>query len=96
MLIVIIEIGGNMEKKLVIDLNEEIIERIKKYADKRKISLSKMVEIYFENLIKENDNNSDEKFQITPLIQSLSGVIKLNNNFDYKKEYINYLTGKYK
>ena len=34
--------------------------------------------------------------EITPLVESLSGVVKLPKDFDYKKEYTDYLTEKYK
>jgi hypothetical protein len=33
---------------------------------------------------------------ITPLVESLSGVIDLPVDFDYKKEYGDYLAEKYK
>jgi hypothetical protein len=33
---------------------------------------------------------------ITPLVESLSGVINLPSDFDYKNEYTDYLTEKYK
>jgi hypothetical protein len=37
-----------------------------------------------------------KKFSITPLVESLSGVIDLPADFDYKKEYRDYLEEKYK
>ncbi|MDP3927951.1 MAG: DUF6364 family protein [Bacteroidota bacterium] len=37
-----------------------------------------------------------EKPSITPLVESLSGVINVPEDFDYKKEYANYLEEKYK
>jgi hypothetical protein len=36
------------------------------------------------------------KTDISPLVKSLSGKIKLPANFDYKKEYSRYLKKKYR
>jgi hypothetical protein len=82
-----------METKLTLRLNDRVIERAKKYARKQRISLSKMIEAYLDSLTKEK--NSEHETDITPLIKSLSGVIDLPEDFDYKKEYRDYITEKY-
>lgn len=84
----------DMETKLTLRLNDSVIERAKIYARSQKISLSKMIESYLDSLTREND--SDKKISITPLVESLSGVINLPPDFDYKNEYADYLTEKYK
>ena len=84
----------DMETKLTLRLNENVIERAKIYAKSQKISLSKMIESYLDNLTREKD--SDSKIAVTPLVESLSGVISLPSDYDYKKEYADYLTEKYK
>ena len=81
-----------METKLTIRLKKEVIERAKEYAHDHKISLSKMVQSYLESV---TIPKSDE-MEITPLVKSLSGVIHLSEDFDFKKEYSDYLTEKYK
>ena len=83
-----------METKLTLRLNDNVIERAKIYAKNHRISLSKMIESYLDSLTREK--NKDRKVPITPLVESLSGVIKLPSDFDYKKEYADYLTEKYK
>ena len=83
-----------METKLTLRLNDNVIERAKSYAKSHRISLSKMIESYLDSLTREK--NKDRKVPITPLVESLSGVIKLPSDFDYKKEYADYLTEKYK
>ena len=83
-----------METKLTLRLNDIVIERAKIYARSQKISLSKMIESYLDSLTREK--GVDNKILITPLVESLSGVITLPLNFDYKKEYVDYLTEKYK
>jgi hypothetical protein len=81
-----------METKLTIRLKKKVIERAKDYAQNHKISLSKLVESYLESVTEPKK----EDLEITPLVESLSGVIHLSEDFDLKKDYSNYLTEKYK
>ena len=81
-----------METKLTLRLKKSVIEKAKKYAQNQSISLSKMIEIYLESVTASKGSEVDT----TPLVESLSGVIELDPEFDYKKEYSNYLTEKYK
>ncbi len=81
-----------MDTKLTLKLDKEIINRAKLYAESKKISLSKLIESYLQVLTKE----SSSKENITPLVESLSGVIELPNNYDDKVDYTDYLTKKYK
>jgi hypothetical protein len=81
-----------METKLTIRLKKKVIERAKAYAQNHKISLSKMVESYLESVTEPKKG----ELEITPLVESLSGVIHLSDDFDLKKDYSNYLTEKYK
>ena len=83
-----------METKLTLTLrlNKRVIDRAKDYAHIHNISLSKMIESYLEAITKQKSVATE----ITPLVESLSGVIQLDENFDYRKDYSNYLTEKYK
>jgi hypothetical protein len=83
-----------METKLTLRLNDKVIERAKIYARSHKISLSKMIESYLDTITKQKEDT--EKIPITPLVESLSGVIDLPPDYDYKNEYRNYLEEKYK
>ena len=83
-----------METKLTLRLNDNVIERAKKYAQKHKTSLSKMLETYLDSLT--NEQNKDKNNTITPLVKSLSGVVQLPADFDYKKNYSEFLDKKYK
>lgn len=83
-----------METKLTLRLNDHVIERAKIYARSHKISLSKMVESYLDSVTKPNEEQ--KKTLITPLVESLIGVIDLPADFDYKKEYRDFLEEKYK
>jgi hypothetical protein len=81
-----------METKLTLRMRKSVIEKAKKYAHDQRISLSRMIEIYLESVTA----SREKEVGTTPLVESLSGVIELESDFDYKKEYSNYLTEKYK
>ena len=83
-----------METKLTLRLNKDVIERAKIYAKSRKISLSKMIEAYLDSLTTEKKPESETP--ITPLVESLSGVIDLPADYDHKNEYVDYVTEKKK
>lgn len=81
-----------METKLTLRLKKSVIERAKKYAEEHNISLSRMIEYYLESLTSKKKEPAD----ISPLVESLSGVIKHGRRSDGKKEYSEYLNKKYK
>ena len=81
-----------MDKKLTLSLNERVIERAKIYAQDHQISLSRLIESYLSSLIE----NKSEEITITPLVESLSGVVSIPDEFDYKNDYTDYLLEKYK
>lgn len=81
-----------MDKKLTLSLDKSIIESAKNYAKSNNISLSKLIESYLTTLTKQKKNPTE----ITPLVESLSGVINLNEDFDVKDAYTDYLIEKYK
>ena len=79
-----------MDSKLTLKLNENVIERAKKYAKENNISLSRMIESYLQAVtVKKKD-----KVKISPLVESLTGVIELKNE-DYRKDYTEFLSQKY-
>ena len=81
-----------MDTKLTIKLDALVIDRAKYYAKNHRTSLSRMIESYLETLTKKEIKN----FEITPLVESLSGVVKLPENYDYKEDYSKFLNEKYK
>ena len=81
-----------MDTNLTLKLDKEIINRAKDYAESKKISLSKLIESYLQLLT----NESSSKDKISPLVESLSGVIELPKKYDDKDDFANYLTEKYK
>ncbi len=83
-----------METKLTLRINDNVIERAKKYARNHKTSLSKMIEAYLDSIT--SQKNTTEKQSITPLVESLIGVIDLPAAYDYRKDYRDYIVDKYK
>ena len=81
-----------MDKKLTLSLDQSIIDEAKEYAKSNNISLSKLIESYLSSLMKRRTDS----FEITPLVESLSGVVSVDEDFDYKKEYADFLLNKYK
>jgi hypothetical protein len=81
-----------MDKKLTLSLDEKVIEKAKIYAQEHQISLSRLIESYLSSLIEK----TSEEITITPLVESLSGVVSIPEGFDYKDDYSDYLLEKYK
>lgn len=81
-----------MTTKLTLKLSKRTIERAKRYASKNKQSLSLLVENYFNIL---SDKNAVPEIELSPNVIELSGIIKLGNDIDIKKEYGKHLVEKY-
>ncbi len=81
-----------MNTKLTLNVDKRVIEKAKEYSKSRKISLSKLIESYLSSLTA----NKNQDIEITPLVESLSGVINIEKDFDYKESYTDYLIEKYK
>ncbi len=79
-----------MDSKLTLKLNESVIERAKQYAKENNVSLSRMIESYLQAVTVRKKN----KIIVSPLIESLTGVIELENK-NYRKDYTDFLSQKY-
>lgn len=89
-----------MDVKLTVKLNEVSIANAKQYAAQNGISLSKLIENFFDgiSLRMENENmlgNEQSENLYSPLVKELGGIISIPNDFDYKADYENYLREKY-
>lgn len=78
-----------MDTKLTLKLDDRIIRSAKEYAQTNNKSLSKLVELYFKNLVSEDG----EKTRYSPLVEELSGVITAKDLRDL--DYVGYLEEKY-
>jgi hypothetical protein len=70
-----------MKSKLTLRIEEELIEKIKKFSKEKGYSVSKLVESYFKSL------TGEEKEELTPTVKKLKGLLKNKNvkEEDYKK-----------
>ena len=83
-----------MDSKLTLKLDESIIERAKKYASNKNLSLSRLIENYLDSLTREQD----DEFEISPFVKSISSGKSIPTGIDLKdlrQEYINDLDKKY-
>lgn len=81
-----------MNAKLTLSLDRDIIEQAKEFAGTQHKSLSKLIEGYLRQATSPNDVPK----QTTPLVAKLSGVIDARKLGDYKNDYGDYLTDKYR
>ena len=81
-----------MVTKLTLSIEEKVVITAKKYAGKKGQSLSKLVENYLKS-ISTNDPGMET---LSPKVSKLMGVIKLPEDYDYKKELGGILYEKYK
>ena len=80
-----------METKLTLRLKKNVIDQAKKYATDHETSLSKMIENYLSAITTESKSIEN----ISPLVQSLSGVIQLTQDENPKEKYHEHLNEKY-
>ncbi len=82
-----------MNTKLTLTLEKEVIEIAKKYAKERGQSLSELVENYFK-LVTVNRRNIKSN-QLSPKVRKLRGIIKTDEDLDYKQILTEELSKKY-
>ncbi|KIA89553.1 DUF6364 family protein [Kaistella jeonii] len=83
-----------MDSKLTLKLNENVIERAKKYASTKKLSLSRLIENYLDSITQEQNND----FEISPFVKSISSGKSIPADADWKtstEDYTDYLDKKY-
>ena len=79
-----------MNTKLTLNIDKNIIEEAKSYAVNNSQSLSKLIENYLKSLTKASVKSK----KISPLVESLTGVISCVN-IDERKDYRDFLIEKY-
>ena len=81
---------SNMNTKLPLNLDKNIIDEAKSYAKKNQVSLSKLIENYLHSLVRTSHKKTTK---ISPLVESLTGII--SSEIDERKSYRDYLSEKY-
>jgi hypothetical protein len=80
-----------METKLTLRLKKSVIDQAKRYANDHETSLSKLIENYLSAIT----TDARSMVKISPLVQSLSGVMQLSENEDTNSKYHEHLNKKY-
>ena len=81
-----------MNTKLTLKLDKAVIQKAKKFAKNNNISLSSLVEHYFESITK---GEKSKEQNLTPTVKKLSGILKLNNKTKPEDLRDQYLREKY-
>ena len=82
-----------MNTKLTKKKKKEVIETAKEYAKEKGQSLSEMVENYFKIITV--DRRSLKENQLSPKVSKLRGIIKTDEQIDYKQILAEELSKKY-
>lgn len=80
-----------MDAKLTLKLDNDIIEKAKKYAADKKLSLSRLIENYLDSITRGQSN----ELEISPFVKSISGGKKIPLDIDHKREYYDHLEKKH-
>lgn len=83
------------DTKLTLKLNASSIARAKEYSAKNKVSLSAMVEKYFDGLTVSEPASVYSAANYSPIVNELSGLISIPENYDYKADLLEHLEEKY-
>ena len=82
-----------MNTKLTLTIEKEVIEIAKEYAKEKGLSLSEMVENYFKFVTVKRMAIKEK--QLSPKVRKLRGILKTDDNFDYKQILTDELSKKY-
>lgn len=85
-----------MDTKLTLKLDKFVIEQAKEYASSHKRSLSRIIEAYLKTLVNQDKSEKQSQFEISPFVKSMSTGVNIPSDLEYKSEYLNHLTEKYK
>lgn len=85
-----------MDAKLTLKFDKQVVENAKQYALKNNKSLSRIIESYLKLLTSKEKNNDAEEIVITDFVKSLSVKTDLPAGYNYKEDYGDYLSEKYK
>ena len=67
---------------LTLKLDKRILAKARAYAKRNNTSIDALVEAYLKTLVEKPDSEAEE---ISPLVRELSGVLKPDPDFDWKK-----------
>ena len=85
-----------MDTKLTLKLDKLVIEQAKEYAFSNKRSLSRIIETYLKSLVNQEKRRDEDDLELSPFVKSMSTGVRIPNDLDYKSEYLNKMTEKFK
>ena len=86
-----------MDTKLTLKLDKDTIDMAKIYAASQNRSLSRVIETYLKTLVSQaNKKSNSDDIEISAFVKSMASGVQLPVDLDYKKEYSDYLSEKYK
>ncbi len=85
-----------MDSKLTLKLDKLVIDKAKDYAYSQKRSLSRIIESYLRLLVSKNNPKETDDIEISPFVKSMATGVIIPYDFDYKKEYGECVSNKYK
>ncbi|MBE8712403.1 DUF6364 family protein [Sphingobacterium hungaricum] len=71
-----------MGTKLILEIDNDIIVRAKKYASKKNVSLSLIIENYLDSLT----YLKDKDLEVSPFVKSITNGESIPEDYDVKKE----------
>lgn len=83
----------NMNTKLTLTIEKEVIKIAKRYAKQKGVSLSEMVENYFKFVAVDRAHIKEN--QLSPKVKKLRGILKVDEKLDYKQILTEELSKKY-
>lgn len=81
-----------MSRKLTLQLDDNIFNSAKIYAQKNNTSLSQIIQSFLK-LVTQQENNTKV---YPPITSDLLGIIRIAKKSNYSDDYTNYLSEKYK
>lgn len=82
-----------MDTKLTLMLDKMVIGHAKAYAKRHHKSLSGLVENFFKHL---TEKREPDDFESAPLVEELTGVLKLEPGFDRKRDRLKHLEARHR
>jgi len=81
-----------MDKALTLQIDSDVIEKSKRYAEKNATTLNVIIKSYLQLLATEKTAT----FEISPFVKSMTTKTDMPSDYNYKKDYYDYLDRKYK
>jgi hypothetical protein len=82
-----------MKRKITLTIDKNILEKAEQFASENNLSVEELIENFLSEIA---EKQQGEPLQISPLVKSISSKSPLPVDFDYKKEYREYLKEKYR